>query len=118
MTQSGGMFDFLKARGEEVFNQMATELMGNPRFMSALQTAMRGKERLDQAAAQALKTMNVPTRTEFKRALARIDALEQELAELKRKPSAPPAAVRTARPRKARATAAQTKTAKAKAKAE
>jgi hypothetical protein len=84
------MFDFLRARGEEFFNQMAGELMNNPRFMAALQTAMRGKERLDQAAAQALKSMNVPTRTEFKRALARIEALEAALLELKEKQAAPP----------------------------
>jgi hypothetical protein len=101
LTEGRSMFDLLRARGEEFFNQVATELMGNPRFMSALQTAMRGKERLDQAAAQALKSMNVPTRTEFKRAVARIEALEKELEELKRKPPARPRAAR--RPRKAKA---------------
>jgi hypothetical protein len=32
-----------------------------------------------------LKNMNIPTRTEFKRALGRIEALERELAEQKAK---------------------------------
>lgn len=43
--------------------------------------------------------MNVPTRTEFKRAVARIDALERELAETKRQAAA---AAPAARPRAAR----------------
>jgi polyhydroxyalkanoate synthesis regulator phasin len=101
VSESRSVFDLLRARGEEFFNQMAGELMANPRFMSALQPAMRGKERLDQAAAQALKSMNVPTRTEFKRALSRIEALEQELQDLKKKAQAarPAPKVRKARPR-------------------
>jgi hypothetical protein len=101
VSESRSVFDLLRARGEEFFNQMAGELMANPRFMSAMQTAMRGKERIDQAAAQALKSMNVPTRTEFKRAVSRIEALEQELADLRRAQAARPAGprVRRAKPR-------------------
>ena len=97
MSESRSVFDLLRARGEEFFNQMAGELMANPRFMSALQTAMRGKERLDQAAAQALKSMNVPTRSEFKRAVARIDSLEHELAELRKAQASRPPAPRVRR---------------------
>jgi hypothetical protein len=56
-----------------------------------MQAAWQGKERLDEAAARALKTMNIPTRTEFKKALRRIEALESELQALKAasKPKAP-----------------------------
>jgi hypothetical protein len=90
-----GVFDFLRARGEEFLTQVSNELMNNPRFIQAMQAAVRGKEWIDQAVAQALRTMNVPTRTEFKRAVARIDALERELAEAKRQAAA-------ARPRAAR----------------
>jgi hypothetical protein len=114
VTQPGGMFDFLRARGEEFFTRVSNELMSNPRFIKAMQTALRGKEWVDQAVAQALKTMNVPTRTEFKRALARIETLERELAETRsdaaaaaahaRKPAAaahrPAAARRRARKKK------------------
>jgi hypothetical protein len=62
--------------------------MKNPAFVTAVATAYRGKERLDGAVGQALKTMNVPTRSEFKRAVARIEALERELADSKRAPEA------------------------------
>jgi hypothetical protein len=79
------LLDSLKARGTEVFGQVSAELMQNPRFAKALQGALRGKELLDQAAGRALKNMNIPTRTEFKRALGRIEALERELAEQKAK---------------------------------
>ncbi len=59
-----------------------------------MQAAVRGKEWVDQAVARALRTMNVPTRTEFKRAVARIDALERELADTKRQAAAAAAAAR------------------------
>jgi polyhydroxyalkanoate synthesis regulator phasin len=86
VTKHVSVFDLLKARGEEVLNQVSTELMSNKHFMKALQAAMQGKEKLDQAAARALKQMNIPTRTEFKKAVRRIEALEHELAALKAKP--------------------------------
>jgi hypothetical protein len=98
VTAQRGVFDFLRARGEEFLNQVSNELMSNPRFIQAMQAAVRGKEWVDQAVAQALRTMNVPTRTEFKRAVARIDALERELAEIRRQA----AASASARPRAAR----------------
>jgi polyhydroxyalkanoate synthesis regulator phasin len=79
------LLDRLKARGEEVFTQLSAELMSNPHLVKAMEGAMRGKQKLDQAVGQALKTMNVPTRTEFRKALGRIEALEKELAAVKAK---------------------------------
>jgi hypothetical protein len=78
-----GLLGRLKERGEEVFTQLSSELMSNPHFVRAMEGAMKGKQKLEGAAAKALKTMNVPTRTEFKRALGRIEALEAELSALK-----------------------------------
>ncbi len=94
------MFDRLKARGEQVFAQVSGELMKNPQFVKAVQTAYQGKERLDAAAARALKTMNIPTRDEFKKALRRIEALEAELEAVrteKRKKASPARSRRKAR---------------------
>jgi polyhydroxyalkanoate synthesis regulator phasin len=75
----------LKARGEEMFTQASAQLMQNPQFVKAMQVALKGKERLDEAAARALKQMNIPTRSEFKKAVARIESLERELAEVRAK---------------------------------
>ena len=75
----------LRARGEEFFKQVSSELMKNPQFVSAMQTATWGKEKLDEAVSEALKAMNVPTRTEFKRALDRIEALERQVSVRNRK---------------------------------
>jgi polyhydroxyalkanoate synthesis regulator phasin len=86
MTIDKNLLDRLKSRGEEVFTQVSAELMSNPRFMKAMEGALRGKEKVEDGVAQAIKTMNIPTRTEFKKALRRIDALEEELAGLKAKP--------------------------------
>ena len=105
MTAQGSVFDFLRSRGEEFLAQVSNELLGNPRFLKAMQAAVRGKEWVDEAVAQALRTMNVPSRTEFKRALTRIEALERELADVRRETASAKAASapRSAAPRKAAA---------------
>lgn len=106
MTAERGVFDFLRSRGEEFLTQISNELLGNPRFLKAMQAAMRGKEWVDEGVAQALRTMNVPTRTEFKRAVARIDTLERELADTRREAAAARAAAAAGRapaPRRPRA---------------
>jgi hypothetical protein len=102
VTSQRGVFDFLRARGEEFLSQVSNELMSNPRFIQAMQAAVRGKEWVDDAVARALRTMNVPTRTEFKRAVARIDALERELAETRRQAVAAAARASTARKKSAK----------------
>ena len=81
----GNLLDSLRSRGSELFGQVSADLMRSPHFEKALRGALRGKALLDEAAGRALKNMNIPTRTEFKRALARIEALEQELQGLKQK---------------------------------
>lgn len=86
--QGKGVFDFLRSKGSAVIAQVSDELMRNPNFLRALETAYRGKERLNGAVGHALKTMNVPTRSEFKRAVARIEVLERELADRKQEPEA------------------------------
>jgi polyhydroxyalkanoate synthesis regulator phasin len=118
MTVERGLLDKIRSRGEEVLTQLSGELMSNPRFMKAIEGAMRGREKLEEAAASALKQMNVPTRSELKRASARIETLEREVAELRqqvrsrragtaakgpaRKPAARPGATRAgARPGRA-----------------
>ncbi|HKC11038.1 MAG TPA: poly(R)-hydroxyalkanoic acid synthase subunit PhaE [Vicinamibacteria bacterium] len=85
MTQEMSLLERLKARGEEVFGQISGELMANPQFMKAVEGALRGKQKLEEAVGHALKTMNVPTRSELRKALARIEALEREVVALKAK---------------------------------
>ncbi|HEY8234618.1 MAG TPA: hypothetical protein VIJ10_18270 [Vicinamibacteria bacterium] len=88
MADDPGFLNRLRSRGEEVLTQVSAELSSNPRFMQAMAGALKGKEKLEQAVAQVLRQMNVPSRGELKRAIARIDALERELAALKPKPRA------------------------------
>ena len=95
MSVDKNLFDRLRARGEEVFTQISGQLMANPQFVKAMEHAFRGKQTMDRAVGHALKQMNLPTRTEFKKALTRIEALESELATLKEQ-----AAARKRAPRK------------------
>ena len=85
MADDPGFLIRLRSRGEEVLTQVSAELSSNPRFMQAMAGALKGKEKLEQAVARVLRQMNVPSRGELKRAVARIDALERELAALKPK---------------------------------
>lgn len=85
MSGQKGLFERLKERGDEMLAQLSGELMQNPRFVKAMEGALRGKQKIDEAAGRALRTMNIPTRSEFKKALARLEALEGEVASLKAK---------------------------------
>jgi polyhydroxyalkanoate synthesis regulator phasin len=85
MTIDRGILDRIRARSEEVLTQISAELMSNPRFAKAMKGAMRGKKRVEAAAGKALRQVNVPTRSELKRALSRIESLEREVAALKTK---------------------------------
>jgi len=105
MTIDRGLLERLRARGEEVLTQVSAELTSNPRFAKAVEGAMRGKEKLEEGVGRALRQMNVPTRSELKRALSRIESLEREVAVLKArsKARARPAAPRRPPARKAKA---------------
>jgi len=106
MTIDRGLLDKIRSRGEEVLTQLSGELMANPRFMKAMEGAVKGREKLEEAAASALKQMNVPTRSELKRATARIETLEREVAELRQQLRRKAAASRAAgRPAAAKAKA-------------
>ena len=103
MTDDRSIFDRLKERGEEVLAQVSAELMANQHFMKAMEGAVRGKEFVDQAVGRTLKGMNVPTRSDLKKVLSRLEALESEMTALKKaaraKAKAAPkkAAVRTSK---------------------
>ena len=102
MTVDRGLLDRIRSRGEEVLSQVSAELMSSPRFMKAMEGALRGREKLEEAVGQALKQMNVPTRSELKRALSRIETLEREVAALQAKAKARPAGSRKPAARKAK----------------
>jgi polyhydroxyalkanoate synthesis regulator phasin len=103
MTIDRGLLERIRARGEEVLTQVSAELMSNPRFAKALEGAMRGKETVERVAGQALRQVNVPTRSELKRALSRIESLEREVAALKTKAKARSAGTRKPVTRRAKA---------------
>lgn len=109
------VFSRLRSRSEEMLTQLSAELMSNPQFARAVQQALKGRQFLDDAAARALKQANIPSRSEFRRAVARVESLESEVAELrerleraekaarpaarKKKASSPRAGARAKKPR-------------------
>jgi hypothetical protein len=103
MTIDRSLIDRIRARGEEVFGQLSGELMANPRFMKAMAGALRGREKVEEAATLALRQMNVPTRTELRRAVGRIEALEREVVALRGELKRRAVAEKAARTKAARA---------------
>jgi hypothetical protein len=107
MTVDRGLLGRIRTRGEEVLTQVSAELTSSPRFMKAMEGALRGKEKLEEAVGQVLRQMNVPSRTELKRAVSRIEALEREVLALRAKPKARPAPPRKPAAGKARTASAK-----------
>jgi Poly(R)-hydroxyalkanoic acid synthase subunit (PHA_synth_III_E) len=105
MTIDRGLLGRIRERGEEVLTQVSAELASNPRLAKAVEGAMRGKQKLEEGVGRALRQINVPTRSELKRALSRIESLEREVAELraKSKSRARPATPRRPAARRAKA---------------
>jgi hypothetical protein len=113
-TRDKTIFDELRARGNEFFNRMSSELMSNPNFTRAMQAAWWTKEKADQAVAQALRSMRIPTREEFERALRRIEQLETEVDRLSLAQRATAASPRGAKRSTSPAARAKTRTARAR----
>lgn len=84
MKKTRGMFDLLRTTSSQVMSQ-GSELLKSPAFLRAVETVIRGKEMVNGAVEQTMKRMDVPTRTELKRAVARIEALERGLADRPRR---------------------------------
>ena len=85
MQEEESLLGRIRARGGEFFRQVSAELMRDPEFVSVMQAGMWSKEKLEQTVTEALHAMNVPTRTELKAALDRIEALERQVVVRNRK---------------------------------
>lgn len=91
-----GLRDRLSARGEEALGELAEFLLENPWLNQALQVAFEARDRASQAGAQAIKGLNASETDRLERRLRSvserlesvedsIDALNHELAELRRR---------------------------------
>ena len=89
--------------GEEQMSKIASQLLGNEKFMGALQKAVSAalnvKATAEQAAQAALGAMNVPTSNDVKKLEGKIEELEkvfealsQKIAELQKNDGQPASA--------------------------
>ena len=88
-------------KGEEIFHNVSGKLLERPVVAKAFEAAMVGKSKVDAGVAQALKRMNVQTRSEFRGLKARVENLESQVSALHEALSA--ARAELAKPGKARA---------------
>ena len=96
MLRENPVFKKMIATGEERMSKLASQLLGNEKFMGALQktvsAAMDAKNTASMAAQSALGAMNIPTSTDVKKLEGKIEELEKvfeglsaKIAELQKK---------------------------------
>jgi hypothetical protein len=119
--EARSMLSGLYERGEEVVSVFLEELGKNPRVREQLgktvERAVDAKRRVDRTTQSVLSALNVPSRADYNRLLAKIEALQGSLVNLSMKMDrmlahqhheashAAPAAAKRPRRRKAKATA-------------
>jgi len=95
------MFKKMIATGEERMSKIASQLLGNEKFMGALQKAVSAglevKATAERAAQTALGAMNIPTSGDVRKLEGKIEELEKvfealsaKIADLQKKEPAPP----------------------------
>jgi hypothetical protein len=96
MLRENAVFKKMIATGEERMSKIASQLLGNEKFMGALQKAVtagiEARGTLERAAQTALSAMNIPTAGDVQKLEGKIAELEKvfeglttKIAELQRK---------------------------------
>jgi polyhydroxyalkanoate synthesis regulator phasin len=89
MAVSSELLKRMLSSGEEQIGKLASALMGNEKFVSAMQGAvartLEAKGLLDRQTVSALNAMHVPTRQDMTKLNDRLDELERIFEELSRK---------------------------------
>jgi hypothetical protein len=100
MLRENAVFKKMIETGEERMSKLASQLLGNEKFMGALQkavtAAMDARGTVERAAQTALSAMNIPTAGDVKKLEGKIEELEKvfeglssKIAELQKKDPAP-----------------------------
>ena len=80
------LWQWLFGAGEERIGQFAEEMLGNPRVRDALtgafRRAARTKGQVDRNMEMILAALNVPTRRDFDKLFAKVEALQGSLVNL------------------------------------
>jgi len=80
------MLNRIVSMGEGKLTDLVNELMGNPKFASALgkaiQHAMDTKGKLDKNVAIALSAVNVPTKADYDNLAKKVSAVNKAIGEL------------------------------------
>jgi polyhydroxyalkanoate synthesis regulator phasin len=82
-TMAQKVFDDVLKKGEEIFQNVSGKLLEKPAVAKAFEAAMVGKMQMEEGFTQALKRMNVQTRSEFRGLKGRVETLEAQLAEMR-----------------------------------
>ena len=81
MLRENAVFKKMIATGEERMSRLASQLLGNEKFMGALQKAvtagLEARGTLERAAQTALSAMNIPTAGDVKKLESKIEELEK-----------------------------------------
>jgi hypothetical protein len=100
MLRENAVFKKMIETGEERMSKIASQLLGNEKFMGALQkavtAAIEARGSVERAAQTALSAMNIPTAGDVRKLEGKIEELEKvfeglssKIAELQKKDPAP-----------------------------
>jgi hypothetical protein len=100
MLRENAVFKKMIETGEERMSKIASQLLGNEKFMGALQkavtAAIEARGSVERAAQTALSAMNIPTAGDVRKLEGKLEELEKvfeglssKIAELQKKDPAP-----------------------------
>jgi chromosome segregation ATPase len=72
----------IASQAEEAIGRLADDLLENPMFNSALQSAFTAREKVGQAQQSAMEALNLPTAADFDKLERRLRSISQRLEEV------------------------------------
>jgi hypothetical protein len=74
----------LKNSGEAAFEELSSQLMENPVFMSALKKGLETKGKVDKSVSTAMDFMNLPSKNDVAKLLEEIERVRSRMAKQQR----------------------------------
>jgi ribosomal 50S subunit-associated protein YjgA (DUF615 family) len=74
----------LKGSGEQVFNELAQQLLENPTFLAALRRSIEAKERVGRTISGTMDFVNLPSKNDMTAIQAALEHLDVRLAQQQR----------------------------------
>lgn len=79
-----GLLSRIRGTGEAAIDELSSQLMENPTFMSALRRGLEAKGKVDRTVRGAMDFVNVPSKNDVDRLLEELDGIRTRLVKQQR----------------------------------